>query len=123
MPPSTSTPRIALGPDASAGWLSDAIVAGGGHVVPLAEAEGIVWSSARDVDGLSRALDEHSDVEWVQLPFAGVENFIHLVDDERTWTCGKGVYAEPVAEMALSLALAGMRGFGTYARATAWSGP
>jgi phosphoglycerate dehydrogenase-like enzyme len=33
------------------------------------------------------------------------------------------VYAEPVAEMALSLALAGLRGFGTYARASSWSPP
>src|SRR6478735_1183018 len=123
MPPSTSTPRVALEPDASAGWLSDAIVAGGGHVVPLADAEALVWSSARDVDGLASELEQHPHLEWVQLPFAGVENFIHLVDDERTWTCGKGVYAEPVAEMALSLALAGMRGLGTYARATSWTGP
>jgi phosphoglycerate dehydrogenase-like enzyme len=33
------------------------------------------------------------------------------------------VYAEPVAEMALTLALAGMRGFATYARAHDWSPP
>jgi phosphoglycerate dehydrogenase-like enzyme len=59
----------------------------------------------------------------VQLPFAGIEQFVHLVDDGRTWTCGKGVYAEPVAEMALSLALAGMRGLGAYARSTSWSAP
>ena len=37
---------------------------------------------------------------------------MHLVDDERLWTCGKGVYAEPVAELALALALAGLRGLG-----------
>jgi phosphoglycerate dehydrogenase-like enzyme len=59
----------------------------------------------------------------VQLPFAGIENFIHLVDESRLWTCGKGVYAEPVAEMALTLALAGMRGLGTYARASEWAKP
>ena len=39
------------------------------------------------------------------------------------WTCGKGVYAEPVAELALTLALAGMRGLGTYARADRWESP
>jgi len=59
----------------------------------------------------------------VQLPFAGIENYVHLVDDDRDWTCGKGVYADPVAELALGLALAGMRGIGRYARATSWSGP
>ena len=26
-----------------------------------------------------------------------------IIDDDRVWTCGKGVYAEPVAEMALAL--------------------
>jgi phosphoglycerate dehydrogenase-like enzyme len=59
----------------------------------------------------------------VQLPFAGIENFVHLVDHDREWTCAKGVYAEPVAEMALTLALAGLRGFGTYARAHDWTAP
>jgi phosphoglycerate dehydrogenase-like enzyme len=39
------------------------------------------------------------------------------------WTCGKGVYAEPVAELALALALAGMRHIGAYARATSWGTP
>src|SRR5690606_38525930 len=35
----------------------------------------------------------------------------------------KGVYADPVAEQALMLALAGLRGMSTYARATTWEGP
>ena len=39
------------------------------------------------------------------------------------WTCGKGVYAEPVAELALTLALAGLRDLGLYARASTWSRP
>ena len=54
----------------------------------------------------------------MQLPWAGVERFVHLVDDERVWTCAKGVYAEPVAELALTLGLAGLRGLGTYGRAS-----
>jgi phosphoglycerate dehydrogenase-like enzyme len=123
MPPSTTAPRIALGPESAPGWLSEAIVAGGGHLVALEQAEALVWSDARDPDGLETALDANPGLQWVQLPFAGIENFVHLVDDDRVWTCGKGVYAEPVAEMALSLALAGMRGLGGYARATSWSAP
>jgi phosphoglycerate dehydrogenase-like enzyme len=103
--------------------LSDAIVAGGGHLVPLGQAEALVWSDARDADGLAAAIAANPELRWVQLPFAGIENVVHLVDDDRVWTCGKGVYAEPVAEMALSLALAGMRGLGSYARAAGWSGP
>ena len=103
--------------------MADAIVAGGGHLVPFDRAEALVWGSPHDADLLERVLDEHPDIEWVQLPFAGVETFVHLVDDERTWTCGKGVYAKPVAEMALALALAGMRGVGGYARERSWAPP
>ena len=40
----------------------------------------------------------------------------------RLWTCGKGVYAEPVAELALTLLLAGLRGGVRYARADHWTG-
>ena len=43
--------------------------------------------------------------------------------NQHTWTCGKGVYAGPVAELALTLGLAGLRGLGTYARADSWTPP
>ena len=59
----------------------------------------------------------------MQLPFAGIENFVHLFDDEHVWACGKGVYAEPVAELALTLGLAGLRGLATYSRAQSWEPP
>jgi phosphoglycerate dehydrogenase-like enzyme len=120
---SPAAPRIALAPDPTPSWLEDAIVDGGGHLVPLADSEAIVWADPRSPAALEDALDRAPEVRWVQLPFAGIENFIHLVDDERVWTCGKGVYADPVAEMALALGLAGMRGLDTYARATAWTRP
>jgi phosphoglycerate dehydrogenase-like enzyme len=103
--------------------MADAIIAAGGHIVPVDQAEAVVWSSPYDAALLERTIDEHPDLQWVQLPFAGVEQFVHLVDDDRAWTCGKGVYAQPVAELALGLALAGMRGIGGYARATSWSKP
>ena len=121
--PSTDAPRIALVPDRAPDWMSDAVTAGGGHLVAPAEAEGLVWSSPTDADGLAAALRAAPGVRWVQLPWAGVERFVHLMDDDRLWTCGKGVYAEPVAEMVITLALAGMRGLGAYARANAWSPP
>jgi phosphoglycerate dehydrogenase-like enzyme len=101
----------------------EAVNEGGGYVVPLAEAEGVVWGNARDAEGLARALDEASKARWVQLPFAGIENFVHLVDDAHVWACGKGVYAEPVAELALTLGLAGLRGLSTYSRAQSWEVP
>ena len=101
----------------------EAVNEGGGHVVPLAEAEGIVWGDPRNPSALERALEQAPHANWVQLPFAGIENFVHLLDDDHVWVCGKGVYAKPVAELALTLGLAGLRGLGTYARASSWGQP
>jgi phosphoglycerate dehydrogenase-like enzyme len=115
--------RVAVAPQAAPGWVIDAVAAGGAQIVPPCEATALVWADPQDADGLGEVLQLAPDVEWVQLPWAGVERFIHLVDHRRHWTCGKGVYAEPVAEMALTLALAGMRGLGDYARASRWTGP
>lgn len=102
--------------------MRDAIVAGGGQVVAVTDAEALVWTVPRDVDRLEATLDANEAIAWVQLPFAGIEPFVDLINGERTWTCGKGIYAEPVAELALGLAIAGLRGFGDYARATTWLG-
>jgi phosphoglycerate dehydrogenase-like enzyme len=91
--------------------------------VPVADAEGLVWAEPREPDALEAMLGDAPDLGWVQLPFAGIEQFVDLLDDDHLWTCAKGVYAEPVAEMALALALAGMRNLGPYARATTWLPP
>ena len=123
MASSRSAPRIALAPEGSPGWMAEAIRAGGGQITELADAEALVWGAAKDPHTLAETLEQAQHLKWVQLPYAGVESFIHLVDDERLWTCGKGVYAEPVAELALGLALAGMRGVSYYARAKGWTGP
>lgn len=121
--PSTSAPRIAVAPESAPAWFSEAVISGGGEVVPLADAEALVWGAARDAAGLGQVMKDADHLKWVQLPWAGIENFAHLLDDKREWTCGKGVYAEPVAEMALTLALAGMRAIDRYARESSWSGP
>ena len=119
----TDAPKIALAPAPGPEWLATAIVEGGGHLVGLDECEAIIWADASDPDGLVAALAQAPGASWVQLPFAGIENFLTHLDRQHTWTCGKGVYADPVAEIALALALAGMRGLGSYARATSWSAP
>jgi phosphoglycerate dehydrogenase-like enzyme len=121
--PRPEAPRIALAPEPAPGWMAEAICDGGGHIVPLAEAEAIVWADPRDPDSLAKLLPEAPHAKWIQLPFAGIENFVHLIDHDRHWTAGKGVYAEPVAEMALTLALAGLRGLGIYTRVDVWSAP
>lgn len=116
--------RVALGPEPAA-FALEAVEAGGGQVVPLGEpADALVWLSPRieDNDLLRRTLDAGPSIRWVQLPFAGIEKVVAagIIDGAREWTCAKGSYAQPVAEHALLLTLAGLRLLPTRVRATSW---
>jgi phosphoglycerate dehydrogenase-like enzyme len=102
-----------------------AVADGGGSVGPLgADTRAIVWLGPAKPDGLLAALESAPRVQWVQLPWAGVDQFAQaLADHDREdliWTSAKGAYAQPVAEHALALALAGMRHFPERARASSW---
>ena len=70
-------------------------------------------------------LEDQPGLRWVQLPFAGVENAVAagVIDPGRTWTSAKGLYAQPVAEHALMLALAGLRVLPERIRAHSWGTP
>jgi len=104
-----------VAPVGSPAWMTQAVRDGGGRVVEPAAADALLWTDPDDADGLAAVLAEHgSHLRWVQLPWAGIEPYVGVLDDARLWTCGKGVYAEPVAELALALALAGLRGLPTY---------
>lgn len=118
--PDVGGPRIALELAGQRTWLAGAITRGGGEVVDASEAEGVVWASTGEADALAALLAAHPGIRWVQLPWAGIEPFAAVLDRDHTWTCGKGVYAEPVAEHALMLGLAGLRGMDRYAGATTW---
>jgi phosphoglycerate dehydrogenase-like enzyme len=110
-------------PEGTRDWLGEAVEAGDGRLVDPGAAEGLVWTSTGNAEDLARLLADHPGIRWVQLPWAGIEPFVGVLDPARTWTCGKGVYATPVAEHALALALAGLRRVGAYARARTWSEP
>jgi phosphoglycerate dehydrogenase-like enzyme len=124
-----SAARVALAPDGVRPWIADSIHAGGGTVVAAAEvpdADVLVWADPLNVTELDVLLKTTATrVQWVQLPYAGVEPFADVIahNAQLVWTCAKGVYAEPVAEHALTLLLAGLRGLGEYARATTWLPP
>ena len=119
---STAGPIVAVVPqDPRAVWLEDAVRAGHGTIGAPEDADALVWTTPRHPERLATLLESLPRIRWVQLPFAGVDNFRHLVDDGRQWTCAKGVYSEPVAELALTLLLAGFRGIGTYARRSRWN--
>jgi phosphoglycerate dehydrogenase-like enzyme len=80
-----------------------------------------VWTDPWDPHALGRALDA-SRVEWVQLPFAGIDEFVAagVVDPAFTWTCTKGAYGHATAEHALALMLAAARRLHVHARAAEW---
>ncbi|MCU4184905.1 D-isomer specific 2-hydroxyacid dehydrogenase family protein [Acidiferrimicrobium sp. IK] len=118
------TPRIAVGPLQPA-YAVAAVEAGGGQVVnPDGKADGLIWLAPRQVDALHDAL-EATGARWVQLPLAGVERFHEagLFSAGPQWTSAKGSYAEPVAEHAVMLALAGLRVLPTRITATSWGKP
>ncbi len=115
--------RVAVAPEGVRGFCRDAVIAGGGELVPVGDADALVWTDPADSGALSEALMQNPDISWVQLPWAGIEPLVGVLDADRTWTSGKGVYAEEVAEHALAMALAGMRNLVGYARQDHWSGP
>ncbi|HVL03157.1 MAG TPA: hypothetical protein VM386_01840, partial [Acidimicrobiales bacterium] len=100
--------------------LAEAVTAGGGHLVDPGRAEALVWTDPFDAEGLGRMLQEAPEVRWVQLPFAGVDRFVPVINAGRTWTSAKGAFGEPVAEHALALGLAGLRRLPLRARAGTW---
>ena len=104
-------------------FVKDAVLAGGGVLVPVEQAEALVWVSPTGADALRALLDKHAQLRWVQLPWAGVEPFETAFDSERVFTAGQGVYAEEVAEHALALSLAGLRDLKRRAHATTWQKP
>jgi len=96
---------------------------GGATVGPLAEADALIWADPQQAAVFPAMIRDARRVRWVQLPYAGIEPFADYLDPRFLWTCGKGVYAPPVAEHALALILAGLRNIGAYARADRWLGP
>ena len=113
--------RIAVGPE-PADWAAEAIRRGGGEVVALGgNPAGLVWTD-NGAEGLREVLAADPGIGWVQLPQAGVEAVVEagVIDRHRQWTSAKGAYAEPVAEHALALLLAGLRRLPARARARSW---
>jgi len=120
-----TAPLVAVGP-ARADFAEKAIRDGGGEPTDVdARADALVWLDPGDVEGLRAALATASSARWVQLPYAGVERLAEagIFDPGRAWTSAKGAYAEPVAEHALMLALAGLRLLRERITARSWGEP
>jgi phosphoglycerate dehydrogenase-like enzyme len=116
-----STPRVAIGPKTEE-FAAEAVRDGGGEPTGLdAGADALIWLATRDPEELRSAVAATSP-RWVQLSSAGVERMAEagVLDEQRIWTCAKGSYAPPVAEHALTLALAGLRVLPERITARSW---
>src|SRR3954447_20207060 len=98
--------------------LEAAVREGGGETGPLEGADGLVG-----LDGRPEDLPELPDsVRWVQLPSAGVEQWVRagLVGGGPVFTSAVGAFGLPVAEHALALILAAAKALPRSARAHSW---
>lgn len=127
--PSASRPtpgEIALLPVPNEVFAAAVRQAGGTLGELSAATRGIIWHSYSGADDLVNALAANPQVEWVQLPWAGVDAFAEVLAPfaghaKPLWTSAKGAYAQPVAEHALALTLGLLRVLPTRVRATSWS--
>jgi len=113
--------RIAVGPAKTPEWIRDAVRAAGCELADYSAAEALVWGDPRGADALGEVMRAYQHFRWVQLPFAGIENFVPHLDTKRVWTSGKGVYSEPVAELCMAFLLGGMRHVIGYSRVQEWT--
>lgn len=117
---------IAVLPEAR-GIFVEAVRAGGGSVAPVSdETRGLVWLTSENPEALVATLAAYPSIEWVQLPWAGVDAFAEVLRPAAArpkplWTSAKGAYSQPVAEHALLLALALLRELPVSVTATSWS--
>ncbi|MFM1784885.1 MAG: hypothetical protein RLZZ579_1162 [Actinomycetota bacterium] len=99
----------------------EAIERAGGKVSSLSkDVRALVWTDYSAPAKLRELLGQNPQLEWVQLPFAGVDAFADILKLPFTFTSAKRAYSDPVAEHALTLALALGRVIPERVRATAW---
>lgn len=98
-----------------------ALEKGGAKLSPMGpEVRGLIWTDYSSPSALGDLIDANPQLEWVQLPFAGVDAFAQQLDKKVLFTSAKGAYREPVAEHALMLALALGRKIPVRVKASSW---
>jgi phosphoglycerate dehydrogenase-like enzyme len=105
----------------------EAVVAAGGTVASMSPDVGaVIWTDYAQPQALAQLLQANPQLEWVQLPFAGVDAFADVLKHPQIYanggrfTSAKGSYREPVAEHALMLCMALGRAIPERVRATSW---
>lgn len=115
--------KIAVAPESRPAMyaaMRTAAIEAGAEIVPVAEASALMWADPAAAAAFPAVVASAPALAWVQLPYAGIENFVDQLDERIIWTCGKGVYAEPVAEHVIALTLAGFRHLHTAIPAKSW---
>ena len=98
-----------------------ALELGGAKLSPMgSDVRGLIWTDYSSPGALGELIDRNPQLEWVQLPFAGVDAFAKQLDKNVLFTSAKGAYREPVAEHALMLALALGRKLPVRIKASSW---
>jgi phosphoglycerate dehydrogenase-like enzyme len=98
-----------------------ALEKGGAKLSPMGpEVRGLIWTDYSSPAALGDLIDANPQLEWVQLPFAGVDAFAEQLNKDVLFTSAKGAYREPVAEHALMLALALGRKIPIRVKASSW---
>jgi phosphoglycerate dehydrogenase-like enzyme len=98
-----------------------ALELGGAKLSPMgSDVRGLIWTDYSSPAALGELIDRNPQLEWVQLPFAGVDAFAKQLDKKVLFTSAKGAYREPVAEHALTLALALGRKLPVRIKASSW---
>jgi phosphoglycerate dehydrogenase-like enzyme len=98
-----------------------AVANAGGIVSQFDETVGaVIWTDYSKPVELKTLLEENPQVEWVQLPFAGVDAFSEVIKHPIRFTSAKGAYRKPVAEHALLLMMALGRVIPERVRAKSW---
>lgn len=114
---------ITLLPRANAQFTA-AVEHAGGAIVPLGpDTRAVIWLSYSAPERLAAVLDEFPAIEWVQLPWAGVDVFADVLaaHSRLLFTSAKGAYSQPVAEQALGLTIALLRQYPQRALSTSWA--
>ena len=98
--------------------IEQAVVEGGGQLVPLDRARGVIVHQG----GPSALERVGPNVEWIQLPSAGIDNYIAagVVTDERITTNAGPAYADCVAEHVILLMLGVYRNVKAAMSASSW---
>jgi phosphoglycerate dehydrogenase-like enzyme len=112
--------RVAIAPEVREEFAL-AVTTAGAELAELDESvKGLVWTDYSRPQLLRETLDANPQLEWVQLPFAGVDAFADLFTRAPLFTSAKGAYSEPVAEHALALSLALARALPRRILAKTW---